>query len=280
MDSAPDYNEHDRYFFHYTTRDAAFEHIIPERRMRLSPYRLMGDPLEASGPQLAGSFWIPQEPDAEEDLQTAYFEAVAEVQKVRGQTKMLSLTVDAPRRMNRVVESNAFVSGWARARMWEHYAERHQGVCLVFERHSFEAGVLAQLRERSPDAGYGPVAYSDEGLAASAAASVPIQHGVPGIQIARDHVKKHARDFYFLKVSDWASEHEYRFIEPSTNDDYSYVDVGDSFVGVIAGHRFPTWQRFSATKICGDAGVDLRHVFWEFLNRPMLGRWPTRDNPE
>lgn len=35
-----------KYFFHYTTRDAAFGGILLSRRLRLSPYGVMRDPLE------------------------------------------------------------------------------------------------------------------------------------------------------------------------------------------------------------------------------------------
>ena len=41
--AAADYGD---YFFHYTTRDAAFGHILPTRKLRMSPYSAMRDPLE------------------------------------------------------------------------------------------------------------------------------------------------------------------------------------------------------------------------------------------
>ncbi len=31
------YGEQDEFYFHYTTGEAAFEHILPSRRLRLSP---------------------------------------------------------------------------------------------------------------------------------------------------------------------------------------------------------------------------------------------------
>jgi hypothetical protein len=34
-----------RYFFHYTTREVPFGGILPSRRLRLSPYGAMRDPL-------------------------------------------------------------------------------------------------------------------------------------------------------------------------------------------------------------------------------------------
>jgi hypothetical protein len=37
-----------KYFFHYTTRDAAFGGILPSRSLRLSPYGAMRDPSRTS----------------------------------------------------------------------------------------------------------------------------------------------------------------------------------------------------------------------------------------
>ena len=34
---------------HYTTAEAAFEHILPEERLRMSPYADMRDPIENKG---------------------------------------------------------------------------------------------------------------------------------------------------------------------------------------------------------------------------------------
>ena len=36
------------YLYHYTTREAAFEHILPDRTLLLSPAHRMRDPLESN----------------------------------------------------------------------------------------------------------------------------------------------------------------------------------------------------------------------------------------
>jgi len=48
------------YFLHHTSRDAAFEHILPDRELRLSPDAWMRDPLEAKEPWLNAGFFVPR----------------------------------------------------------------------------------------------------------------------------------------------------------------------------------------------------------------------------
>jgi hypothetical protein len=57
-------------------------------------------------------------------------EAQQLVGEIRGQMRVLSLTMDATGYEDEQVR--AFGRGYARPPMWEHYAEAHTGVCLVF----------------------------------------------------------------------------------------------------------------------------------------------------
>src|SRR5207342_1639539 len=118
------------YFFHYTTREAAFEHILPAQKLKFSSYAGMRDPLEARWNFSAGG-WGEFTDEQQRDQAAGYFAFSGFAQEVREQSFLLSLTIDAPPESE---ESEPFCRGWARARMWEHYAEKHAGVCLVFER--------------------------------------------------------------------------------------------------------------------------------------------------
>jgi len=74
---------------------------------------------------------------------------------------------------------------------------------------------LAQLRERSTHPRAGAVKYTTTGLAGTFATAILLGDGEPGEEQARRHLQKHWAEFFFTKLSDWESEHEYRFIEPS-----------------------------------------------------------------
>ena len=45
-----------QFFYHYTSSEVAFEHILPERQLLVSPYSEMRDPLENKLPPLEGSY--------------------------------------------------------------------------------------------------------------------------------------------------------------------------------------------------------------------------------
>src|ERR1039458_3991954 len=110
------YTQSGQFFFHYTTREAAFSHILPERRLRLSPYSRMRDPLEAKAPALASGLTVPEDPGVQEEMGRAYFEARDEIARLRRQTKLLSLTIDAPGGTRGVRNTIDHRTPWAPAR--------------------------------------------------------------------------------------------------------------------------------------------------------------------
>jgi hypothetical protein len=153
--------DHGSYFYHYTKWKTASEDIIPTGKLRLSPYARMSDPLEAMAPMLAaGVSYSPTDEEAATKLGLAHVETQEELGRLRSCAKVLSLTVDAAWAANVPEFDRRFGMGWARARMWEQYAEDHTGVCLIFARKPFEQIVLAQLQERSPNARARAVSYT------------------------------------------------------------------------------------------------------------------------
>jgi hypothetical protein len=55
------YGEHGEFFFHHTTADTAFRHILPTGELRLSPYSQMRDPLEAKAWHMGASGFVPDD---------------------------------------------------------------------------------------------------------------------------------------------------------------------------------------------------------------------------
>jgi Protein of unknown function (DUF2971) len=154
----------DKYFFHYTTREAAFGGILPSRHLRFSPYGDMRDPLENqqwrftfSGRGARDDAAVIADVEQQTELERRANE------ETRARSHLLSLTIDAEPRPDG--EREPFCFGWARARMWEQYAERYSGVCLVFDRElltqrfteALEGGEVAGTYHR-------PVIYDGAGM--------------------------------------------------------------------------------------------------------------------
>lgn len=265
--------EYGRYFYHYTSWRIASQQIIPTRKLRLSPYALMRDPLESQAPMLgSGMSYAPGDDDAAAKLGQAHLDAQRELGRLRSHSKVLSLTVDAAWAAAGPEYDRRFGMGWARARMWEQYADNHAGVVLIFAREPFEKVVLGQLQARSPGALAGAVHYTRTGLAGSFASSIMLTYAESGSEQARRHLERNAAEYFFTKLTDWESEYEYRFIEPGEAEDYSYVDVGNTLVGFMAGHKFPETLEKEAISLAWEHGIEHRQILWAF-NGPMEGKF-------
>lgn len=92
---------------------------------------------------------------------------------------------------------------WARARLWEHYADNHAGVCLIFDRAEMVDALKHSLGSKGQYED-GVVEYTVGGFARSAAASIALE-SFGEETLAEDvaiHVVRYSREFFFLKTED------------------------------------------------------------------------------
>ena len=187
------------------------------------------------------------------------------IQQVRRGMLLLSFSVDARRRYT--AKHEPFMRGWARARMWEQYAENHAGVCIVFKREPLLTAVAATAVDASRLA-TGEVNYLPRGFADTETYTVDLSSfspfDLPGL--AR-FVIEHQADLFFVKALDWEGEHEFRIVElppEARSDQHKLVPFGGapSIAAVIVGERFPAWQLPAARVVCDQVGVRLLKLEW------------------
>ena len=261
-------------FFHYTTREAAFEHILPTGKLRFSTYEQMRDPMENRWRWGGAWFISPEEdPRVREKL---FFEFLRGSQGIFRQAHLLALTVDAE---DYAPNAEWFKRGWSRARMWEHYAEKHAGVCLVFDKKRLIANVGNDLGSRNPPFPpyHAPVEYSETGpdLELSLGEFPPT---IDGPFIAA-YIEEHRDQLFFQKVQDWQTEYEYRFVTLADPEQPLYVDYGDALVGIVAGEQIPDWQRPGAIATGREVGIEPVIMNWE-MGRPLPVPLTTRTRKE
>ena len=270
------------FFYHYTTRETAFEHILPTRWLRLSPAFRMRDPLEGHAALIGGAWYVPDDPDAQRAIARGerMVQASVGLRQLRRCSKVLSLTIDG---RDYVGNAEIFGRGYARARMWEQYAENHQGVCLMLRRRDFEAIALRQLKSRSRDAWADEVRYTQRGILDELAATVmaPSNPGadLTAEELTQEHVDKHVKSIFFTKLMDWQSEHEYRFVESSTDEEYTSVDIGETLAGVILGHKFPDRQTPDVLALCDRVAAQVWRMSWDW-SRPSPQLISPRENDQ
>jgi hypothetical protein len=223
--------------YHYTTREAALGSILPTGRLRLGLLRYMNDPREAKRWYMLPSRVIEAAgyPQSTEEL-LAFSDRVSE--SVQGTTKVLSFTTDAPTPADDPYY--VFARGWARARMWTHYADGHRGICLVFDARALSKAIRRALRKRG-ELWHAPVDYEDEALDEFEALRIDYSRIVDvgfGTAVS-EHVARHRHALFFRKNTDWASEWEYRWVFRDAQSAPAFVPIRSSLRQVIRGDAFP-----------------------------------------
>lgn len=225
----------DELLYHYTTREAALNFILPTRRIRFSLMRHMNDPREAKK-------WIifpdrdvevPGYPQTEKEM-FAFSDRVSGL--MQSTTKILSLTRDAPADDRFYV----FARGWSHSRMWTHYGGHQTGVCLVFNAQALARAIRVALSGRG-DLWHEPVTYADEALEESRAFRIDYSRIAKiGFEAAvSEHIRLHHELLFFRKNTDWASEWEYRWVFRSPEPAPVFVPIGTALRRVIRGDAFP-----------------------------------------
>jgi hypothetical protein len=248
------------YLAHYTKRDTAFTEILPQGQLRMSPYTRVNDPLENKPWQIP--------PTAFEGASKPLWEWWTfgeEIREIWQSAKLLALTGDAPAEDGYKGAASRYGACWARARMWDRYAEDHAGVCLVFDADRLRENILDSLVAQGlPDSYFDSVEYTPEGpFPQLQRLVVPTSPGEPGDAPRPAYfLKHHRRDFFFIKALDWRSEYEHRFVVIAPGDEYVYADYGDALVAVLAGEKFPGSEVAGARRACERVGTELRALKW------------------
>jgi hypothetical protein len=231
----------------------------------------MRDPLENKLPPLEGSYDVTRfSNEAEMKRRSEAMFAFSDVfERIWQSARLLALTLDASNGYEG--SASSFGRGWARARMWEQYAEGHRGVCLVFARDELTERIQESLVAQSlPTPYHRKVDYTEEGPA-GAIPRIDLEEFLEGNieeSAVASFVEAHHDPLFFLKTLDWASEHEYRFVVTAPAHEYVRVAFGDALKAVIVGEKFPDWQRPGAIGACASAKAKPYHLLWS-SRRPL-----------
>jgi hypothetical protein len=250
------------WLYHYTTMETALVHILPTRRLRLSPFSRMRDPREYKQwfPGALGYF----EGDFDA-LMPSYAESAARLNLLRDEFKLLSLTLDGED-----LEKGTYGRGFARSRLWELYAGRSSGVCLILRKDAAVDTVAAQL-EALGRAAHGPVGYRNAPIHTDIMFNFEELFAGDADAIADRIAEQHLDKLFLTKNTEWESEREYRFIVRSPAE-YEYVDVASALVAVCRGPESAKDSEHALRYFANEFDVALGFVQWDHNEPMLLGR--------
>lgn len=185
--------------YHYTSFESAIK-ILASHRLRYSQLKGLNDINESYRPACLKFNGVFPADKSFEDLENA-----------AQQFRQISFTMDENEQ-----------PGFAIPAMWAHYAQKGNGVCLVFDKAKLER----RLKSQSKHVAFQKICY--------------VQKYDPSLILSegnmagyRDELFAKRASTFFMKTADWAYEQEYRVIEEECEPTDVFLDVKDAILAII-----------------------------------------------
>jgi hypothetical protein len=204
---------------HYTKRETAIEKILTSKTLLFNEIQNSNDPWEYE------KILEPVDDGKSEYIDTVVKKISFEEQKLK-RMKFLSFSKDIKN-----------IRCFDNVLMWAHYADKHRGVCLVFDEKKLWD--LYKDKDQFPEEDrlkYKIVNY---------------KHNTPPVQIKGNDdllsiYQKNGADLFFIKKMAWKYESEYRLMlfngKENKTDDF-LRDIDKALVAIIIGIGFPEIYR-------------------------------------
>jgi hypothetical protein len=246
-----------QYVFRYMGSDG-LDATIDNKTLRMNAWSNMNDPREAKQWESTGTLTaIPPYTDAEME------QRLDDVLRRSG--RLLSLIVDRDRTVDGEPDS-LFHRGWAKAPMWAHYADAHQGVCLVLDFpavcEALDDFPVRTVRYRN----WGRINYVDRPIRLDITGTLADQAALDQELYTFLERRYKMSDLHITKNTDWAYEKELRLavvdrdLEAHEFDTAIYLPLGNCIAAVIFGDAY-TDPGGAARRIRTALGADAPEFF-------------------
>ena len=224
--------------YHYTSFESAIK-ILASQQLRYSQLKGLNDINESYRPVYLKFDGVFPEDKSFKDLENA-------VQQFR----QISFTID----------ETGNHPGFAIPAMWAHYAQKGNGICLVFSK--------AKLEQRLKSSKY--VAFQKVHYAQGYDSSLILSES--NISEYQEKLFADRGNAFFIKTEDWAYEQEYRVIKRIRGTKDAFLDVENAFLAVIlcnapdikpTDHVSGSAQYSIIQKIAGKIPICVYGVFFE-----------------
>lgn len=221
--------------YHYTSASTAIYNILTQGQMRLSPFFSVNDPREAR--RALSSIQSRTTGGADTAAEMRYIWALAsEVYNTHMKVACFTRDFDMPGMPGPFGDE---MRGWNHPATWAHYANRHTGVCLEFDRDQLILEFERQLNAEG-ETFHGDVEYHLNHFSRAIYDAVDQEQMQEfGLDAVLSYfIQTHFQPLFLQKHSDWAAEHEFRLLYKTASTLPVHFYVGQSLTGVYLGDSF------------------------------------------
>lgn len=211
--------------FHYTKASTALEHILFEKRIRLSPRKNVIDPVEKKN---TFGKWIDNLPaDYDSALNHPIKDSITRMLLYEGQLHKSCKQVS----FCKTVLSTTRIKdnlGCVRPRMWDQYGDNYKGVCLIFSKKEL-MNENAESKIIDKDVEY--LDYKD--LEKVKPQTIDYQKFIKNPNSEERMIKQNIEEAFFIKHNDYKDENEFRIISFDKNQQFVYLSTKKSLKGIL-----------------------------------------------
>jgi hypothetical protein len=241
-----------KYVSHYTSSEAFLTYILPSMSLRMSRFANVNDPRESR--DWICTLAVPDELMHKDWDVFALSDRFSRFMKANA--KLLCVTRDDPN-LDPDRISHLYGRSYAHASLWDRYANRHSGVCLMLDTDKFATATAIAADGRGEclrmGVSYGDMPPTEKEAYLLSAADLDAR-GEDAVFV--DHQRDHHGSLYFWKASDWASEFEYRWVLLDGSEVDVFIDIRDCLKGVVFGEAFPSGAVEMVARVIGRSDVN------------------------
>lgn len=250
------------YLYHYTSSDTALRHILRTGTLLLNSFSRVNDPRESKHWDLSPYI------RADANLTLEQYDAISKEisQILKANAKLICFSQDKQSSQNVWQPEALLKRGFAKPAMWHHYANKHNGVCLMFNREKLLGTINKQLNAEKLF--YGKVAYSDKGIIpkmkndAFIINLLSVRDSESYFLAIQDHFDYWYEELFLKKLSDWSNEDEYRCVYLDDNPEPLLVEFGDSLEAIVIGERATNDNHDDFLRYCVMYKADIADLKW------------------
>ncbi len=257
--------------FHYTSAETAIKHILFEKQLKLNPLNKMSDPYENKNFDFDFNYSMnPIEVDKKDkQIQIAikkHCKIVSFCSNEKPLIHHISYT-PKPNKTDQRIESQKYkfnVLGSYHSRMWDQYADRHRGVCIVFSKKKLNEAIRQQYSSDQifkDHVGYAlHYLYIQNEMKRDCNKLLEFIHN----ELIMNFLENKKSILFFTKNIDYINEAEYRFAVYDASDDKSiYIDVSNCIIGVLTGEKCHDSFGSYISDLCNRLGIFCNPIEWK-----------------
>ncbi len=254
--------------FHYTKAQSAIEHILGEKRLRISQFEVMNDPKESKELYVTTVTGVlsPKLGESWKSIQKAL-----KMVKLK-EWKVLCFSQNHPGYGSEkpFTKMNPFLWGNNRPAMWAHYASSpnrsHDGACLRFNYQKLQEKISNSFEYQNDYIiRHGPVQYDDLKFLSYPPFNVDRIPELTELEIeerVREYYIEYYKEIFLLKAKDWQNEYEYRWLIHSRNDKSEYISIDGILEEVTIGEEFSKEYESNLVALCMAMNIPVKRITW------------------